>query len=193
MKGVKKERFKGERPQWTGRVNPQWDDLDKIGRRRTPKVYTVWNDLFHEGVGPNFQNNVMFRIMEHPQHFFMICTKRPKRALEYFSGQYAVGGSPFQTGSFRKNLMIMTTAENQEMADLRIPVLLQIPGVLHGVSVEPGLSFFLRAGESGRQGAMQGRKRFAFTTMAAPWNLPGKRSWRKKSGVVWSTTNSTLF
>jgi protein gp37 len=35
--------------------------------------------------------------------------------------------------------MLMTTAENQAMADLRLPVLLQIPGVLHSVSVEPGL------------------------------------------------------
>jgi protein gp37 len=33
--------------------------------------------------------------------------------------------------------MIMTTAENQEMADLRLPILLQIPGVMHGVSLEP--------------------------------------------------------
>ena len=35
--------------------------------------------------------------------------------------------------------MLMTTAENQAMADLRLPILLQIPGVMHGVSVEPTL------------------------------------------------------
>jgi protein gp37 len=130
-------------PTWTGRVNPQWQDLDKIGRARKPQVYTFWNDLFHPGVEEDFVTSVMLRILTHPQHFYIICTKRPARALEYFRLCYDDFNNNFepQVGHAPnwRRLMLMTTAENQEMADLRVPILSQIPGVLHGVSVEPGL------------------------------------------------------
>lgn len=123
------------RPEWTGQVNPQWQDLDKIGRSRMPRVWTFWNDLFHPGVHFTFVDEVFSRFKKHPEHFFIICTKRPELALEYFLSLVDFpAGNPFP-----QNLMLMTTAENQEMADLRLPILLQIPGVLHGVSVEPGL------------------------------------------------------
>lgn len=125
----------GQCPQWTGQVNPKWQDLDKIGRSRTPKVYTFWNDLFHPGVPFGFVDDVMGRILLRLEHFYIVCTKRPERALEYFSSR-----SFRPRFKLRTRLMIMTTAETQEMADLRLHILLQIPGVLHGVSVEPGLS-----------------------------------------------------
>jgi protein gp37 len=121
-------------PEWTGQVNPQWDDLDKIGRSRTPKVYTFWNDLFHPGVPEEFIDQVLLRIQQHSQHFYIICTKRPERARDMF-----IRGCVSPDAVHAWNLMLMTTAENQVMLDLRVPVLLQIPGVLHGVSVEPGL------------------------------------------------------
>ena len=126
-------------PQWTGRVNPQWQDLDKIGRARKPQVYTFWNDLFHPGVEEEFVTSIMLRILARPQHFYIICTKRPERALEYFNLCWADYVREFGPNPFKNRLMLMTTAENQAMADLRLPILLQIPGVLHSVSVEPGL------------------------------------------------------
>jgi len=118
---------------WTGEVRPQWQDLDKIGRPRKPQVYTFWNDLFHPGVPVEFIDLVLDRIERRPEHFYIICTKRPERALEYFDTQAWKGNALYY------RLMLMTSAENQEMADLRVPVLLQIPGVMHGLSVEPGL------------------------------------------------------
>lgn len=134
-------------PQWTGLVNPQWADLDKIGRARKPQVYTFWNDLFHEGVSfdlaggkKNFIDEVIIRIITHPQHFYIICTKRLERALEYFlSRQDDLAAWPVAKEILSRRLMLMTTVENQDMADLRLPVLLQIHGVLHGVSYEPAL------------------------------------------------------
>jgi protein gp37 len=126
-------------PQWTGRVNPQWQDLDKIGRARKPQVYTFWNDLFHPGVEEEFVTSIMLRILARPQHFYIICTKRPERALEYFNLCWPDYVREFGPNPFKSRLMLMTTAENQAMADLRLPVLLQIPGVLHSVSAEPGL------------------------------------------------------
>lgn len=138
-----------EKPAWTGQVNPQWQDLDKIGRSRTPQVYTFWNDLFHPGVSfdladgqEKFMDEVIIKILTRPQHFYIICTKRPGRALKYFlSRQKDADAWPGASDILSRRLMLMTSAENQEMADLRIPALLQIPGVMHGVSVEPVLWF----------------------------------------------------
>lgn len=124
-------REEGERPNWTGKVNLQWQDLDKIGKGRKPQVYTFWNDLFHEGVEEKFIDEVMVRIIQRRDHFYIACTKRPERALKYFSSRYPM--------AFDNRLMLMTTTENQEQADLRVPILLQTPGVLHGLSVEPML------------------------------------------------------
>lgn len=127
---------------FTGEVRPQWQDIDKIGRARKPQVYTFWNDLFHPGVEEEFVTSVMLRILTRPQHFYIICTKRPERALEYFQSCYPdlilLNGGDHRNILARR-LMLMTTAENQELADRRLPFLLQIPGVMHGVSVEPGL------------------------------------------------------
>lgn len=134
---------------FTGEVRPQWDDLAKIGRARQPQVYTFWNDLFHEQIPfkchalkgeKSFIDEVLLKIIARPKHFYIICTKRPRRALGYFlSRQSDFGNSREVKEILAHRLMIMTTAENQEMADLRLPFLLQIPGVMHGVSVEPGL------------------------------------------------------
>jgi protein gp37 len=120
-------------PQWTGRVNPQWQDLDKVGRARKSQVYTFWTDLFHPGVPWQFLDAALDRMEAQKKHFYIICTKRPERALEYFKARHWVGND------LARRLILMTTAENQEMADLRLPILLEIPGVMHGVSVEPGL------------------------------------------------------
>jgi protein gp37 len=67
-------------------------------------------------------------------HTFMILTKRPENALKYIT--YALprwGNKPF------KNLWLGVTAENQEQADKRIPILLQTPAAVRFVSVEPML------------------------------------------------------
>jgi protein gp37 len=124
-------RKEGEPPNWTDQVNPQWQDLDKIGRSRKSSVYTFWTDLFHPGVPDEFIDAVMARITIRLEHFYIICTKRPEQALKYFTAHNWWGNA------YQKSLMLMTTVENQAMANKRLSVLLQIPGVLHGVSVEP--------------------------------------------------------
>jgi protein gp37 len=129
-------RKEGEPPNWTGQVNLQWQDLDKIGRKRSPSVYTFWTDLFHPGVPDEFVDAVMGKIHQNSQHFYIICTKRPERALGYCqSRDFGIN----RTTWHQNRLMLMTTVENQAMADKRLPVPLQISGVLHGVSYEPAL------------------------------------------------------
>jgi protein gp37 len=92
------------------------------------------SDLFHPDVPFDFVAKV-WAVMTNPKnshHTFMVLTKRPERLLE-FSKKY------FYVGFTEKNVFIGVTAENQETADERIPVLLQVPAAIRFVSVEPML------------------------------------------------------
>ena len=87
-------------------------------------------DLFHELVGWDDTFKVWEVMEKCPQHTFMILTKRVRFASmlpqRYFKNN--------------ANIWLGVTAENQEQADKRIPILLQIPAALRFVSVEPCLS-----------------------------------------------------
>ena len=66
---------------------------------------------------------------EAPKHTYLVLTKRPERAYDILRCYHKVS-----------NIWLGVTAENQEQADKRIPVLLQIPAAVRFVSVEPMLS-----------------------------------------------------
>ena len=91
-------------------------------------------DLFHEDM-PDKVISMLFNTMrEASHHTFLILTKRPHR-MRYYMTEYEVfnyGVSP--------NIWIGVSAENQEQANRRIPVLLQIPAAKRFVSIEPMLS-----------------------------------------------------
>lgn len=72
------------------------------------------------------------------QHTFMVLTKRPERMQHYFLSDRSNRIGPVDSYP-PKNLWLGVTAENQEMADKRIPILLQTPAANRFVSVEPML------------------------------------------------------
>lgn len=94
------------------------------------------SDLFHEKVSFEFIAEVWNTIFDCPQHTFIILTKRIERARHFYEWM--------EVQEMRKavydNIWLGTTVENQEIADKRIPELLQIPAVVRFVSVEPMLS-----------------------------------------------------
>lgn len=90
-------------------------------------------DIFHPDVQPIWLAMIFNVIREYPQHTFMVLTKRPEIALEHTHNTML---SPYFGLS---NLYLGVTAENQEQANKRIPVLLQIPAAIRFVSVEPML------------------------------------------------------
>lgn len=108
------------------------DKLDEPLRWRKPSRIFVCSmgDLFHEGVDDGLLCRVfdVMAVAEH--HTFLILTKRPARMREFFAR--CVHGN-FQ------NIWLGVTAENQQRADERIPILLQIPAAERFVSVEPML------------------------------------------------------
>lgn len=61
-----------------------------------------------------------------PKHTYIILTKRPARAFEYFKNK-----------SVPKNVWLGVSAENQQTANERIPILFQIPSAVRFVSCEP--------------------------------------------------------
>lgn len=121
---------------FNGKIICREDRLDIPLKRKKPTVWAVWNDLFHEDVPFVFQASALVMMRDTPRHRFIILTKRPERAKYFFDllyrGQFAASEPLF-------NVWFGVTAENQEMADQRIPILLQIPAAVRIVSVEPML------------------------------------------------------
>lgn len=125
--------------------------LDRPLKRKKPTSYAIWNDLFHEDISFKQIDDVIGIISRTPQHIFILLTKRPKRALEFFKwfgNQIAELGfdsiptqseNPFDYYSPLENVWMGVTSENQEQADNRIPILLQIPAAKRFVSIEPML------------------------------------------------------
>lgn len=122
------------------------------------------SDLFHPDVPFHYISNI-FDIMcswrwpnkeaerigdesllEDPGHTYMVLTKRPERAqdwlqwlFEYWPGDSPVNVNLSAEGHFGRHIWFGVTAENQQRADERIPILLQIPAAVRFVSVEPML------------------------------------------------------
>lgn len=95
-------------------------------RWRKPRRIFVCSmgDLFHPGVQPEHRMSV-FNVMRHvPRHTFMVLTKRPENITPDLI-------------DFPPNVWLGVTAENQEMADERIPELLRVNAPVRFVSAEP--------------------------------------------------------
>ncbi len=95
--------------------------------RKPRRVFVCsMGDLFHPDVSVNWWADVFKVMCECPQHTFQLLTKRPEGALFLRRGYRAP-----------PNIWWGVTAENQEWADKRIPVLLAIPAAVRFVSFEP--------------------------------------------------------
>ncbi len=124
-------------------VTPRWDRLEIPSKTRKPTVFAVWSDLFHEAVSDEF---ILAAFMTMAQargreHFYLVLTKRPERALRFVAKLKEQGVTLAEgiTGRLPESVWLGVTAENQEQADKRIPILLQIPAAHRFVSYEPAL------------------------------------------------------
>ena len=92
------------------------------------KVFTCsWSDWFHVKADP-WRAEAWEIIRQRPDVIFQIVTKRTERIAECL---------PSGWGSGWPNVWLIATVENQEWADVRIPQLLSVPAVVHGLSCEP--------------------------------------------------------
>jgi protein gp37 len=139
---------------WSGEVQFFPERLDEPLHWRKPSRVFVCSmgDLFHEDVEHEWRDQVFAVMAACPQHTFLVLTKRPKRANAYISmamydencgydGWYeALEALGVPDASPMENVWLGVTAEDQQRADLRIPVLLETPAARRFVSIEPCLS-----------------------------------------------------
>jgi protein gp37 len=132
-------------------------------KTKKPETYFVnsMSDLFHENVQDEWIDKVFGVIAMCPQHTFQILTKRPERMKAYFDlrqypwifdhnldwwhsnhPQFASRLDDYacSSGHILPNCWLGVSAENQEQANKRIPILLQTPAAIRWVSAEPLLS-----------------------------------------------------
>jgi protein gp37 len=125
---------------WNGEVSlctqKHWDSIPKSGMCFVGSM----SDLFYDKVPFRYLDEIYSELLKHPNATYQILTKRPGRALEYYQSAIADAdehdGLPCPIVN-APNIWFGATAENQEWADKRIPILLQIPAALHFVSLEP--------------------------------------------------------
>ncbi|MBE3584967.1 MAG: phage Gp37/Gp68 family protein [Thermoanaerobacter sp.] len=142
------------------RVTLHPERVEEPLRWRKPRRVFVCSmgDLFHDNVPDEYIDRVFAAMATAKQHTFLLVTKRPKRMKNYLTDQCRRGEIArwFSTGAIYRaqvvasgyekripwplpNVWLGVTAENQDRADERIPVLLQIPAAVRFVSVEPML------------------------------------------------------
>lgn len=114
------------------RVTFHPDRLDEPLRWKKPSRIFVCSmgDIAHEKVDCRWFDCIMEEIHDNPQHIFLFLTKRIKN-LKDLLGSWKIENF--------KNLWLGVSVENQQTADKRIPILLQIPAAKRFVSVEPML------------------------------------------------------
>lgn len=118
--------------QYNGQITTHPERLSVPMKRRKPTVFAVWNDLFHESVPDDFIERVFAAMEATPRHTYLILTKRPRRMSEfvnYPSGKHLT----------LDNVWFGLTVCNQEEADEKIPIFLQVPGKKY-LSIEPLIS-----------------------------------------------------
>ena len=141
-----------DKGKWNGQIRLLTNNLGAPLRRRKPIVYAVWNDLFHEDAPDEFIDRAFAVMALSPEHTFLVLTKRPDRMREYITTRPRdsmkpdhalikdeLGWRNYSVPWPLPNIGLGVTAENQETANKRIPILLQIPAAVRFISVEPML------------------------------------------------------
>lgn len=110
------------------------------------RVFPSMCDPFDEEVEDDWKLALFDTITETPNLDWLLLTKRPEAALRFFERHVWVhselGELPPErrqrfTAEFLPNIWLGVSVENQEQADKRIPILLQIPVKVRFLSVEP--------------------------------------------------------
>ena len=140
-------------PVWTGEVrfNEEW--LDQPLRWKKPRRVFVCahGDLFHEDIPHKWIDRVFAVMSNSTRHTYQVLTKRPDRMREYLlarnrplkemeSGLRGEGYLWTDIPVVRfplPHVWLGVSAEDQQRADERIPVLLDTPAAVRFVSLEP--------------------------------------------------------
>jgi protein gp37 len=126
------------------------------------------SDLFHKDVPDGFIFGVFMRMAYCRIHTFLILTKRPARMLSWITKNWMTDcDGNYHDELTLSNVYLGVSVEDQQTADERIPLLLQIPAAKHFISYEPALAAvdfgefqpfkLLQGGLRGLSGVLSGR------------------------------------
>lgn len=152
--------------------NRLWEPDLNAKKWRGKKVFVCsMSDLFHPDVTSSFIDDVLETIHNNPDTIFQVLTKRPERALEMLTGlpvARAIEVPP--------NLWIGVSCENQETANERIPLLLQIPAAVRFLSCEPLLGP-IDIGKATQAGGIEFEKKYG--------KIPYGFTWFRSNQIHW--------
>lgn len=131
--------FTEEKGHFNGTVLSHYSRLDIPLRTRKPTVFAIWNDLFHEGVDTEFIRSAFSVMAQARNHTFLVLTKRPYKLRDGFAEWERIGLT-LREGyrAVLPNVWTGLTVCNQQEADEKIPIFLQVPGKKF-MSIEPML------------------------------------------------------
>lgn len=103
------------------------------GRKRKPRVWAIWTDFYHEDVPDSFRDSAFEVMSQCPSDYFLIITKRPHIAMQYF-----IMRGP-RRGEILPNVIHLVTMEDQWLVGRRMQyvVLLASMGWKVGALCEP--------------------------------------------------------
>lgn len=147
-------------PIWNGtvRFNEQWL-LQPLRWKKSKRIFVcAHGDLFHESVPDEWIDRVFAVMALAPQHTFQVLTKRAERMRQYCTQSTAPGRQFADIGEIARknkissedikiawgrlarplpNAWLGVSAERQQEADERIPLLLRTPAPVRFISAEP--------------------------------------------------------
>jgi len=94
-------------------------------------IWTCFSSDFFHPEADDWREEAWDMMYERSDCSFFMITKRPERIAEHL---------PENWGKGWEHVTIAVTCENQEMADLRLPVYLSLPLFQHSVMIEPMLT-----------------------------------------------------
>ncbi len=107
----------------------QWNRAAAAAGTR-PRVFCAsLADVFDAEVPDEWRGDLFHLIHQTPHLDWLLLTKRPQVALKFYR----------RRAHWPENIWLGVTAEDQKHADLRIPVLFEIPAKVRFVSYEPAL------------------------------------------------------
>ncbi|MFT3964092.1 DUF5131 family protein [Propionivibrio sp.] len=111
------------------RCHPERLEQPLLWKRPRRIFVNSMSDLFHEDVPVDFIRAVFEVMARCPQHTFQILTKRAERMQFLLWSEFDWIPLP--------NVWLGVSVENQEIADARIPLLLETPAAVRWISAEP--------------------------------------------------------
>ncbi len=126
----------GKATGWNGNVVTFPERLNIPLKWRKPRTIFVnsMSDTFHEKAPFEFIYKIWNMIFDTPRHTYLLFTKRPERALDFCHYMAAYWRGP---KAWPDNVQFFVSASTQAEVDKAVPILLQIPAAVRGLSLEP--------------------------------------------------------